>query len=394
MFDRKLLDNQVFTESPLSIDFHPDNNNFPAGTVRAYEPQENGDVIIRIGAPNAHEVKIVAQFGEPAEDGYCPWEDEPVYGIKDDTGMFTAVLPYSPNHSGSRSLKVYIDGTLVVWPYLPAGWGSNRIQNYIEVPDEEMAFSYIYDVPHGAVISQLFYSEVMKRHERCMIYTPPGYMKSDKKYPVLYLLHGGSDNETTWFSRAKINNIFDNLLAENKAQEFICVAINDMATKEDDLPGRKWEKTDGTTEDILIKDVIPFIENNYRVLTDKWNRAIGGLSLGALQGCDIGFRHPEIFGNMGFLTSILEHESYDNDKGRPWKEALENMEKVASDYRIIFCSATPQEDHFPYFMNDRKLMQPLESLMDGYHYEIHDRRLTRWCSWRLGLKHFAELLFR
>ncbi|MBR0138467.1 MAG: hypothetical protein IJM15_08650 [Erysipelotrichaceae bacterium] len=397
MFEKKMLENEIFQDQFFSFDWYPDEKVLPSSAFRNAEVLPSGDVIIRIGAPEAHEVKVIAQFGKPDESGYCPWEDTPVYGTKDENGIFTCLLPYDPHHTGSRSLKVYIDSTLVIWPYLPVGWGSNRIQNYIEVPDEQLRFSYIENVPHGAVISQLFYSDIRKKHSRLMIYTPPGYGKITYEYPVLYLLHGGSDNETTWFSRAKIQYIFDNLLAEEKCVPFICVCLNDMATYGKESPSRKWEKTDGITEDVLINEVIPFIEDNYRVKKDKNCRAIGGLSLGALQACDCGFRHPEIFGSMGFLTSILEHESYDNAKGRPWKRALENPEKVAADYRLIFCSATPQEDHFDYFLNDRKIMKEagLEELMkDRYVYRIHDGRFTRWCSWRIGMQEFAQLLFR
>ncbi|MBQ4253317.1 MAG: hypothetical protein II712_00675, partial [Erysipelotrichaceae bacterium] len=377
----KLTDNQFFGSQLLSYNYYPDNKYLPSSAFRAVEYPEEGLVRIRIGAPNAKEIKIVPQFGKISPEGYCGWDDEPVYGVKDENGVFTFNIRYDRNHTGSRSLKVYIDGTMVIWPYLPVGFGSNRIQNYLEFPDEDMAFAYLYNVPHGALISQLYHSSVTGREERCMIYTPPGYNKSNKEYPVLYLLHGGSDNETTWFSRANANLIFDNAIAEGKCVPFICVCINDMCTYGADSSDRKWEKTDGITEDILLKDTIPFIQENYRAIDDKFQRAIGGLSLGALQACDIGFGHPEVFGNMGFLTSIFEHESYTNAKGRPWKEALQHPGKVARDYKVIFCSATPQEDHFPYYLNDRRLMKEagLEEMMEGYSYEAHDGRFTRWC---------------
>ncbi|MBE6103390.1 MAG: hypothetical protein E7193_00675 [Erysipelotrichaceae bacterium] len=393
---RKITDNQAFTGQLLSYNYYPDKKYLPSSAFKAVEYLDDGNIKIRIGAPEAREVKIVVQFGKIAPEGYCDWEDEPVYGVKDEEGIFTFIIRYDRSHTGSRSLKVFIDGTMVIWPYLPVGFGSNRIQNYLEFPDEDLAFSYIYDVPHGALSSQLFHSSVTGREERIMIYTPPGYNKSNRDYPTVYLLHGGSDNETTWFSRANANHIFDNMIAEGKCEPFICVCLNDMGTYGTDSPDRKWEKTDGITEDILLKDIIPFMNANYRVIDDRFYRAIGGLSLGALQACDIGFGHPEVFGNMGFLTSIFEHESYTNAKGRPWEQALKDPEKVARDYKVIFCSATPQEDHFPYYLNDRRLMREagLEELMDGYYYEAHDGRFTRWSSWRIGLRDFVCRLFK
>jgi len=395
-FDWEFLKNQVFEDSLLTQNRYPSKNNLPASAIKALEVREDGAVLLRIGAPEAGEVKVVAQFGTPTPEGYCPWEDEPVYGTKDENGIFTAVIPWGETHTGSRSLKIYIDGTLVIWPYLPTAFGSNRIQNFIEVPDEEMAFSYIYNVLHGAVISQRFHSSATGKEERMMIYTPPGYTKNNEDYPVLYLLHGGSDNETSWFARNRVNDIMDNLIAEGKCRPFIICAINDMYTYGEDSAERRWDHVDGCTEDVLIHDAIPFMEENYRVLADKWHRAIGGLSLGALQACDYGFGHPELFGNLGFLTSITEHATYRNLRGRPWKEALAHPEETAKQYKVLFCSATPQEDHFDYFLNDQKLMKEagLEELMPGYHREVHPMRLTRWCSWRLGFRHFAEMLFR
>ena len=153
-FEQEFLKNQVFEDSLLTVNWYPGKGYLPSSAFRCMEYLENGDVVIRIGAPEAHEVKIIAQFGNPDANGYCPWQDDPVYGTKDEAGIFTCVLPFGRTHTGSRSLKVYIDGTLVIWPYLPTAFGSNRIQNFIEIPDHDMAFSYIYNVPHGAVISQ------------------------------------------------------------------------------------------------------------------------------------------------------------------------------------------------------------------------------------------------
>ena len=395
-FEQEFLKNQVFEDSLLTVNWYPGKGYLPSSAFRCMKYLENGDVVIRIGAPEAHEVKIIAQFGNPDANGYCPWQDDPVYGTKDEAGIFTCVLPFGRTHTGSRSLKVYIDGTLVIWPYLPTAFGSNRIQNFIEIPDHDMAFSYIYNVPHGAVISQKYHSSVTGKEERCMIFTPPGYQKNSESYPVLYLLHGGSDNETSWFTRNRIQDILDNLLAKGECVPFIVVSMNDMYTFGEDSAERSWNHVDGSTEAILINDLIPFIEDNYRAKTDKWNRGIGGRSLGALQACDCGFRHPELFGNMVFLTSILHHDQYRNALGRPWEEALRHPEQIAENYRFIFCSATPQEDHFDYFKNDEKLMKEagLEELMDGYVREVHDGRFTRWCSWRIGFRDMARLIFK
>lgn len=387
-----LLMNQIFEESLMTVDYYPDRRSLPSSSFKAATLQPNGDYIIRIGAPEAKRITIIPEFGDPTPEGYGPWHDTPIAGIRDEQGVFTFNIPYSRYKTGVRNLDVYIDGTLVIWPYLPICWSGNRPVNFIEVPDPDMKFCYIQKVPHGAVSNELYWSEERGKFERCVVYTPPGYMNGTESYPVLYMLHGGGDNETSWISTGRANFIFDNLIAEGKCKPFIAVCVNNMLRYHE---GEATNHVDGCTEDVLLNSCIPYIESNYRVKRDKWNRALCGLSLGALMGCDCVLRHPEIFGNAGFFTSIFSHESYQNTLGRPWEDVLSHAEVLMNNYRVFFCSATPTEDHFPYFLNDAKLLRDagVEDNMPGYIREAHDKRFTRWCSWRIGLRDFAMLLF-
>ena len=115
---------------------------------------------------------------------------------------------------------------------------------------------------------------------------------------------------------------------------------------------------DSCFENSLIHSCIPYIEKTYRVKADHWNRAIAGLSLSSMQTNDIGFRHPEIFGNMGSFTSTMYHEEYDSlDYERPWPKVMADPASFMKNYKVFFCSATPQEDHIPFFNKDAEIMR-------------------------------------
>lgn len=395
-FSQELLSNKIFELSELSFDFTPikkgGEGGFDPTRDRTAQLQPNGDYILRFLAPEAKEIKIVPWFGDPSPEGYAPWRDQPIYAVKDDEGVFEALLPFVENRTGPRNLDIFVDGTFVVWPYLPIYWSGGKPWNYLEIPDVDMEFSYIKDVPHGSVTHNYFWSNETKNWERCLVYTPPGYMNGTESYPVLYLQHGGTENETVWTSCGRVNFIMDNLLAEEKCVPFIIVMNNGMLR----YPTTPEKYVDDCFENMLINDCIPYIEANYRVKTGKWNRAIAGLSMGSMQTNDIGFKHPDIFGNMASFTSTMYHTDFLTTYERPWPKVMSNPEQFMKDYKVFFCSATPQEDHLPFFLKDAEIMRDagIEGNMPGYRRVVHDGRFIRWDSWRMGMREFATMLFR
>lgn len=397
-FSEELLKNRIFDLSELNFDFTPrkkkDNSAaFDPEAEKSFTLQPNGDYILKFLAPDAKEITVVPWFGDPTPDGYAPWRDEPLHARKGEDGVFMLVLPFDERKTGPRNLDIYVDGTFVVWPYLPVYWSGGKVWNYLEIPDNDMAFSYIYDVPHGNVTHNFFYSGETKQCERCVVYTPPGYEKDGQAYPVLYLQHGGTENETVWTSCGRVNFIMDNLIAKGECKPFIIVMNNGML-RYDTLEDRNY--VDDCFENMLINDCIPFIDAHYRTKTDKWNRAIAGLSMGSMQTNDIGFKHPDIFGNMGSFTSTMYHPTFFTTYERPWPKVMADPERFMKDYKVFYCSATPQEDHIPLFMKDAQIMREagIEGKMHGYRRVIHDGRFIRWDSWRMGLREFATMLFR
>lgn len=402
IFSTEFLSNAVFNDSVLTMDYVPKPSNYVQLPTHfeIYEDygksailREDGSWLIRIEAPNANRVVLIMEFSDPSPEGYAGWRDTPIEAVKGENGIFEAVIPWSNDKAGPRNIDVYIDDTLVLWPYLPIMFSGNRAVNYLEVPAPEMEFSYCKDVPHGSVMNEIFWSTARNRWERCLVYTPPGYMNGTESYPVVYLLHGGFDNETSWISKGRANYTMDNLIAEGKCVPMILVMVNDMYFYPENC-GKSI--VDLATEDTLVKDCIPHIEATFRVRANKWDRAIAGLSRGSMMANDIGLRHPEIFGNIGAFTSSMFHETFTCTYERPWKKALQDPDAFLANYKVFFASATPQEDHLPYFLKDGELMMEagIAQRMPGYKRILHAPNLTRWESWRMGLRDFAEMLFK
>ena len=396
VFSKEMLTNQIFDDNVMTmnyIKFEGDPKGMPE---RAAVLQEDGSWNVYIFAPEAKRAEIVAEFKEPSENGRSEWRDDPVIGVKNSDGIFEFTIPASKNKGGPRNINLYLDGTLVIWPWLPTMFSGNRVVNYLEFPAHEMEFSYIKDVPHGSVTNELFWSKAMDRWERCIVYTPPGYMKNNEHYPVMYLLHGGGDNETSWVSKGRAQYILDNLIAEGKCVPMILVMANCMYRYDYSLKIPCFSQVDRSTEDNLLYSCIPHIEENYRVRADKWNRAIAGLSLGALIANDIGLGYPEIFGNVGTFTSSMYHTNYTTLYERPWEKAIRDKDSFIKNYKVFFGSATPQEDHMDFFSIDDGLMHEagIANAMEGYRYIYYDSHITRWEAWRMGLRDFAQMLFR
>ena len=177
-------------------------------------PQVNseGRVRVQISAPDAKLVQL--DIGAVK------------YDLKnDENGVWTGES--APQDEGFHYYQLNIDGASVPDPGSLYYYGASRWGSGIEVPAHDQDFYALKNVPHGQVREHIYYSEVNKSMRRCFVYTPPGYDKNTKKrYPVLYLQHGGGENETGWSSQGHANLIMDNLIAEGKAKPFIIVMDN------------------------------------------------------------------------------------------------------------------------------------------------------------------------
>ena len=165
------------------------------------------------------------------------------------------------------------------------------------------------NVPHGAVDSVYYQSSALGRTRRMHVYTPPGYESGKDRYPVFYLLHGAGDCDDSWTSVGRANFILDNLIATSKAKPMIVVMPAGHTTTA--TGGGRGAVTPGGPpprdefgED-FVKDVMPYVEKNYRVIADRAHRAIAGLSMGGSQTLNIGIPHLDKFAYVGVYSSGL-----------------------------------------------------------------------------------------
>lgn len=384
--DRNVFDNRVLDEQALSLDRPrpPVADGVPVNAGYFYTDQ--GDILLRIYAANAREVKVKILHPAPVRELIlCPGAD----------GVFEGIVHYDPGQSGPLNIDVFFDGNFALYPYFPIGWCGNRPNNYIDMPSPHASLWEIRDVPHGTVSSELYYSSVMQDWKRCMVYTPPGYMKGDGQYPVVYMLHGGTANEQDWLSSGRISHIFDNLFASGKATPFIAVMANGMVR----FPDSGTVVWDDALEQMLVRDIIPYIDTWYRTLDDKWNRALCGLSMGSYMTNDIGFRHPDLFGYMGQFTACMTHLKDFPNYERPYLALMQAWEKDPSEfsrrYRIFFRSTTRREDHFDYFEADDAILAKAGiDTLPCNHRTVYSDQTSKWDSWRLGIHDYVQLLFK
>ncbi len=400
-FSEEYLSNQIFYEQPAG--FHPAKaerigfvsdaqakahmgTRNPGTSIRSGAfILENGDVEFRIYAPEIREVEIYLLAMDPKPR---------IHLTKQEDGMHTAVYPYDPEFCGPMSMDIFFDGTLLIYPYIPVFWHRDRPVNFIEIPDHETEFMLMRKVPHGTMSREYFWSDIFSNHQRCFVYTPPGYEKGTEKYPVLYLQAGGGENETTWEYNGRVAHILDNLIADGSCVPFIMVTCDGGVEYPGDaaLPGRG--KSIPAFRDMLLGEVIPFIEGKYRVKEGKWNRALAGLSRGSHQTSSIGFTHPELFAYLGMFSGYLSEP--DEPGGSEEETAiLRDPERFAAEYKVIFRSMGEHDHLLPHFLDDDKKFQEygLDQL-PCYHRILYAGQKHTWGAWRRAIHDFAQLLFR
>ena len=251
-------------------------------------PQVNseGRVRAQISAPDANYVQL--DIGGVKYDL-----------VKDENGVWTGES--EPQDVGFHYYQLNIDGASVPDPGSVYFYGACRWGSGIEIPSDDDDMFAVKDVPHGHVDEVLFQSKSTNSTKRAFVYTPPGYDKdSSKKYPVLYLQHGYCENETSWPIQGRANLIMDNLIAEGKAKPFIIVMTYGM-TNEIEFGGiRNFDIKPFQT--VLIDELIPYVDANYRTLANQENRAMAGLSMGAFETKLITLNRSDVFSSYALFS--------------------------------------------------------------------------------------------
>ena len=344
--------------------------------------QENGDILFKIYAPDAHEVRVEVTIDPETPDLYLK---------KDDKGFFTGILPYSPRLAGPKTINYFIDGAFVLHPFTPIFYWHNRPANYVEIPDPDALFFAGEDVPRGAVTREYYYSNTMKRWESCLVYTPAGY-NVNEKYPVLYLQHGHTENEITWVYNGRVNNILDHMIASGEAVPMIVVMNNGMERSAEDEAF-----SCGGVESMIINDCRPFIEKKYSVYTDKWHRAMAGLSMGSAQTSYTTMTHPDLFGYAGLFSGFLMIRPTGGDVSRetePHLQIMKTPEKFEEAFRVFYRSIGELDGLKGMYDGDEEFIKKCGiDQCRNYHAEVIPQRFHDWGCWRVALRHFAGIIF-
>ncbi|MEZ5041235.1 MAG: alpha/beta hydrolase-fold protein [Saprospiraceae bacterium] len=283
----------------IKEDFKPSSLNQPQ---QAY-PQVNsqGYARFRIVAPGADSVKV--SFG----GGML------LSKMEDGSWMGTTKKPLD---EGFHYYHLNIDGGTFNDPGALNFYGSIRWESGIEVPAHDQDFYALKDVPHGKVELILFPSKSTNTSRRAFVYTPPGYYSDQStRYPVLYLQHGWGEDETAWSNQGHANLIMDNLIAEGKTKPFIIVMTYGM-TNEIKRGGGLRNFDINPFQTVLLDELIPYIDANFRTLSDRTNRAMAGLSMGGMETRMVTLNQPEVFSHYGLLSGGIYSPEDIKDKSK------------------------------------------------------------------------------
>jgi enterochelin esterase-like enzyme len=328
-------------------------------------------VIFQVKAPDAKKVQI--DLGK-------------LYDMKRDSlGVWSVTT--DPQSMGFHYYSLVVDGLAVADPASQTFYGMGRMASGIEIPFAGDDFYAVTDVPHGDIRIVHYYSTVLSRWRRVYIYTPPGYDRSsNERYPVLYILHGGGEDESGWATQGKTNLILDNLIAAGKAKPML-VAMPDGNVGVSGF----GENALKMFEAELKQCIIPLVEKKYRAETDAQNRALAGLSMGGLQTLYAGLNNTELFSWLGVFSSgwILPAQSGIADAQHEYLK--KNNESIRRNLKLLWISIGGEEDIA--YKNCQVMRSTFDELKMAYTYSEHPGGHT-WPVWRHDLNGFAQLLFR
>ncbi|MFN7119274.1 MAG: alpha/beta hydrolase-fold protein [Saprospiraceae bacterium] len=350
-----------FAQSEIKEDFKPSTLNQPG---QEY-PQVNsqGYARFRIVAPSADSVRVSLGLGGRGGTKLTKGEDGVWMGTTE-----------GPMDEGFHYYRIYVDGGAFNDPGTLNFYGSTRWESGIEIPAHDQDFYALKDVPHGNVQQILFPSKSTNTSRRAFVYTPPGYEKDTKtKYPVLYLQHGWGEDETAWSNQGRANLIMDNLIAEKKIKPFIIVMTYGM-TNDIKFGGlRNFDINPFQT--VLIDELIPYIDKNFRTLANQANRAMAGLSMGGMETKMVTLNKPEVFSHYAILSG-----------GTYAPEDIKDKSKV----KLVFlsCGSKERPDGVK---NAAKALK--EAGFNAVSY-VSEGTAHEFQTWRRSLYQLAPLLFK
>ena len=377
----------------FTFEAHPSPYNLTRNQYPRIEPDSR--VTFRFNAPDAKSVQVA--IVNVAYDM-----------VKDTAGFWTYTS--EPQDAGYHNYWMLVDSTMVLDPATDAFIGYSHMCNGFEIPDPDGDFYELKDVPHGKVLIKNYYSTVTEAWRKAYIYLPPNYDENaEVRYPVLYLQHGGGEDQRVWIEMGRTNVILDNMIAEGKTKPFIVVMETSTAYKPGETPvpvqfrpatqaaavqaaaaapapapapapaaqqpaAPRPRRFDNYKE-IMINDLIPWVDSNYRTLSDQANRAMAGLSMGSAVTREVALANLDKFSHIGIFSGGTVAPADISDKSK---------------VKLVF---------FTYGSRERGsdgMAAAVEALkaegINSASY-ISPNTAHEWQSWRRSLREFAPLLF-
>ena len=355
----------------------------------------SGRVMIRIKAPEATKVRLNFWSGpkvdmEKQADGFWGITTEPL-------------VP------GLHYYTIIVDGAEMSDPGSGAYFGGGKYASMVEVPEHGSTYYSIQDVPHGQVREVWYNSKVTGTWRHALVYTPPDYDTNLKaRYPVLYLQHGGGEDETGWIRQGHANFILDNLLAEKACKPMLIVMAYGYArhagVPAPDLTGKGFrspefmkamQEMSAAFEDDVTQALIPFVDKTFRTIPDREHRAMAGLSMGGMQTFQVTLNHLDLFSYIGGFsgaggTFVLQGRQF--DPKTDYNGAMADPAAFAKKVHLLWIGVGTHEPE----MMRNGLVQLDKSLSDAkIQHVFYESPGTdhEWQTWRRDLKDFAPRLF-
>jgi enterochelin esterase-like enzyme len=358
----------------------------PASTNQAGKeyPQVNseGRVRARIYAPQAQSIQLdISGVKWPLTKGADG------YWMGDST----------PQDEGNHYYGLVIDGAEVPDPGSTFIFGSGSWRNDIEIPAKDQDFYALKSVLHGQLREVLYTAKTGYTIRHCFVYTPPDYDKdTTRRFPVLYLQHGYDEAESGWGAQGHAGLIMDNLLAEGKTKPFIIVMENGGISGTSGGRGARrggapaggppasrggrggFGGMGGDFERVLLDDVIPYIDANFRTIADQPHRAMAGLSMSGMQTRQITLAHLDTFSHIGLFSG-----------GSITPADVNNTPGFRERVKVLFISCGSKERPEGIQANH----EALDKIGIKNTVYVSPGTAHEWQTWRRSLHEFAPLLF-
>ncbi len=341
----------------------------------------------RVDSQNRAWFRIQAPMAQKVSVNCCGNTD----AVKGDDGWWYATT--KPLPVGFHFYHFNVDGVVTPDTESHTYCGSHGRSSAVEVPEgPEGDYYRPAEVPHGQVRSMVYYSQVEKKYRRCNVYTPAEYeVEHTKRYPVLYLQHGMCEDETGWPNQGKANFILDNMIAAGKCKPMIVVMDNGncgipFRPKKGESPDEARGKFGATFTPILLGDIIPAVEKEFRTISDREHRAMAGLSWGGHQTFETVMPNLDKFSYLGAFSGaiFMTDDQLDQAYGGVFKDADNFNSKIKG-----FFLGVGSEENF----GTKELSESLARRGINNRFFLSEGTAHEWLTWRRCLREFLPMLF-